>query len=550
MRTLKKDRSLIKKYWALIILAGIFAVGIFIRVHAIETLPLLRGDEAVVGMDAIIGSQETDEANEQSGFFTAFVAFAFSLFGVSIPTLKLASIVFGSLTILSTYILAKQLLLFAQYNPLVRARLSFSQTAIESSALLSAGIVASNILHIAFSRNAYDTITAPFFLTLALASIWYALRTKHRSAFIGSGIVWGIGCYASPLFTVSLLMCVGVLALVFLFHNTQQRNKRIHSIHASISENEKINIGIFNVTLLVVLIPLFIKGFSFFAQNETTFLHQPDVFSSLWQNISTLVQSFFEGSPFFQEPFVALPLIPLFALGVLYLIWTLYNAIHHKNNALIVAQLTLLCAPLFLLLPALFTTTIDPGRILIIIPLLAIIASYGFLLITRLIFPTKQKRRSGWAPSFLVALFFLAGIFFIQNHSYTTYVSSATQSHPSYTTSQHINSFIQQQHDTTHIYLVVNTQELPFVPYPKSVRDTNTEHLPISGYSTLFLQHTNTKTPKKTTYISHTEIPHTIHTPAIIIPLEDTPAIREILRKEWDIGIATQYDSFWTYTIQ
>ncbi|MDZ4385210.1 MAG: hypothetical protein U0944_02205, partial [Candidatus Moranbacteria bacterium] len=94
-----------KKKLAYILLFLILALGLFLRTYHIDTAPPgIYPDEAVNGQDAI-RALETGEfqwfypANQgREGLFMNLIAFCFKFFGISILTLKLPAIIFGTLT--------------------------------------------------------------------------------------------------------------------------------------------------------------------------------------------------------------------------------------------------------------------------------------------------------------------------------------------------------------------------------------------------------------------------------------------------------------------
>ena len=105
-----------KKIKIHILLALIISFGFFLRIYNIENAPPgIYPDEAVNGEDALRANATGDyrwfyPANQgREGLFMNLIAFSFKFFGASIFTLKLPNIIFGTLTILGIYLLAKEL---------------------------------------------------------------------------------------------------------------------------------------------------------------------------------------------------------------------------------------------------------------------------------------------------------------------------------------------------------------------------------------------------------------------------------------------------------
>ena len=147
-------------------LIGLIGLAAFFRFYQLDKLPPgLYADEAMNGNNALEAlatgnfkvfypenfGREGLFINIQALFLKLFVPF----FGHEPWILRLPSAVFGTLTVLGVYFLAKEL---------------FKR---ESIALLSSFLIAVSFWHINFSRIGFRAIMAPFFLTWA---IYFLLR--------------------------------------------------------------------------------------------------------------------------------------------------------------------------------------------------------------------------------------------------------------------------------------------------------------------------------------------------------------------------------------
>ncbi len=186
-------------------LALIVIIAAFFRLYNItQTPPGLYPDEAMDGTNA----QEAlathnfkvfyPENNGREGLFMDIQALSITAFGNEPWALRIVSSIFGILTVLGLYFLAK--ILFK----------SKKEYAVKI-ALLSAFLMATNFWHINFSRISFRAIMAPFFLVWA---VYFILKSfdeeKYKSAII-AGIFYGLGFYSYIAFRATPL----IIAVIF-----------------------------------------------------------------------------------------------------------------------------------------------------------------------------------------------------------------------------------------------------------------------------------------------------------------------------------------------
>lgn len=192
-----------KKVATYALLAFIIALGFFLRVYNINSAPPgLYPDEAVNGIDALEANDTGiyqwfySANNGREGLFMNIIAFCFKFFGVSTFTLKLPSIIFGTLTILGTYLLAKEL--FGK-------RVGF----------ISSFLVAVSFWPIHFSRISFRANMLPFVLVFSFYFLFKGVRTKKWLDFIIAGLFLGIGLHTYISFRVTpLILVVALVALI------------------------------------------------------------------------------------------------------------------------------------------------------------------------------------------------------------------------------------------------------------------------------------------------------------------------------------------------
>lgn len=192
-----------KKIRIYILLFLIVALGLFLRTYHIETAPPgIYPDEAVNGQDAVQAIATGDYQwfypanNGREGLFMNLIALCFKFFGISILTLKLPSIIFGTLTILGTYLLTKEL---------------FQR---ERIGLIAAFLCAVSFWSINFSRISFRANMLPFVLVFSFYFLFKAVRTKKWLDFAIGGFIFGLGMHTYIAFRIAPLI---LAALLFSF---------------------------------------------------------------------------------------------------------------------------------------------------------------------------------------------------------------------------------------------------------------------------------------------------------------------------------------------
>ena len=193
----------------------ILSIGLFFRLFNIASVPPgLYPDEAMNGnniMEALhTGTYKWfyPENNGREGLFINIQAAFLQFFGVNEPwVLRLPSAIFGTLTVLGIFFLAREL---------------FSVHA----GLLSSLLLATSFWHIMFSRIGFRAIMAPFFLVWAVYYLLQAFRgnssANQQILFsIFSGALFGLGFYTYISYRVMPLLLL--LFIPFFSHGKNFR---------------------------------------------------------------------------------------------------------------------------------------------------------------------------------------------------------------------------------------------------------------------------------------------------------------------------------------
>ncbi len=226
-----------------LLLLLILIIAGFLRLYHITTVPPgLYPDEAMNGNNALQAINTRDykvfypENNGREGLFINIQALFLKFFGVNSPSqissgetwegkpwvLRLPSNIFGILTVLGIYFLAKEL---------------FSMRV----GLLSAFFLATNFWHINFSHIGFRAIMAPFFLVWALYFLIKSLRNTNQYEYTNSyirklsyfvkpvigGIFYGFGFYSYIAYRVTPILILFIVLYYWLKNKDLVIRKKI-----------------------------------------------------------------------------------------------------------------------------------------------------------------------------------------------------------------------------------------------------------------------------------------------------------------------------------
>jgi len=397
-----------KKIKIYTLLAIIISFGFFLRIYNIENAPPgVYPDEAVNGEDALRANATGNyqwfyPANQgREGLFMNLIALCFKLFGASILTLKLPAIIFGTLTIFGTYLLAKELFKSKRIG------------------LVSAFLTAISFWAINFSRISFRANMLPAILAFSFYFLFRGLRTKKWCDFALGGFIFGIGMHSYIAWRIAPV----VLVIMLLFFVLSRKNF-LKSYWQSIL--------IFLFFSLISAFPMFL-----------TFYQHPEFFESRSSSISILSPEVNQGNPIgtflrsfslslikytfwgdqnWRHNFPPYPLLdPLtglaFLLGFIFSIkvffQTFYTRIRKKKYDLNLEKHAFLLLWFFLLLtPEFMTAEGNPHALRAIgtLPVVFILCALGF----DNIFKKSEKNSAFWKKFtflMLISVFLVIGIF-------------------------------------------------------------------------------------------------------------------------------------------
>jgi 4-amino-4-deoxy-L-arabinose transferase-like glycosyltransferase len=187
----------------------ILLIAFFLRTYNIENTPAgIYPDEAVNATDALNALKthtfrlfyENNQGRE--GLFINLQALSLQLFGISVFALKFWSMIFGTLTILGIYLLAKEI------------------WQKRSVALIAAYFTAVSFWAINFSRIGFRAIMMPFLLSFSFYFFFRGLRTKSFVSFALSGAIFALGLHTYIAFRLApLIFIFFLIGLILSYEN-------------------------------------------------------------------------------------------------------------------------------------------------------------------------------------------------------------------------------------------------------------------------------------------------------------------------------------------
>lgn len=203
----------------LIILLIILALATFFRLWQLNAIPPgLYPDVAMNGNDVLDTLQTNNfkvfypENNGREGLFMWLIALSFSVFGVSVWSIKIVAAIIGILTVLGLYLLTKELFKPTEAGPLL--------------ALLASFFLATSFWHVLFSRLGFRAIMLPFILVFGFYFLWKGLRVKKVWPFIIAGIFFGAGFYTYISYRFIVILLPIVLFCWWLIYRKENLQKK------------------------------------------------------------------------------------------------------------------------------------------------------------------------------------------------------------------------------------------------------------------------------------------------------------------------------------
>src|SRR3989344_3889132 len=210
-----------KKSTVFVILFTIIALGGFLRAWQIDSVPPgIYPDEALNATQGLNAWQTKDfklfypDNNGREGLYINLIGISFGLFGVSIVSFKIVSVIIGTLTILGQYLLTTEFFL----------NLSWNMKKAQLVGLLSSFFLALSFWHFLFSRMSFRLIFTPLILAFSFWLLLRGFRQKNIWNVLVAGLIFGLGFHTYISFRLAVLV-IAFLAVAWLLVAVLQKWK-------------------------------------------------------------------------------------------------------------------------------------------------------------------------------------------------------------------------------------------------------------------------------------------------------------------------------------
>ncbi|XOB41858.1 MAG: ArnT family glycosyltransferase [Candidatus Nealsonbacteria bacterium] len=515
----------------LLFLLIIIAVASFFRLWQLSSIPPgLYPDEAINGNEAISnpGKLFYPENNGREGLFINLIALSFSIFGVSIFSLKIVPAIIGILTVLGLYLLTKEL--FTQCDE-ARPR---------HIALLASFFLAISFWHTNFSRIGFRAILLPFILVFSFYFLFRGFGTKKIRDFIFSGLIFGLGFYTYISFRMAVLILPFILILYWFIYKKDGLQKKF-ILHASY----------FILLVFIVALPIGI----YFLQNPYDFIGRAapiSVFAA--ENpikefakslISHLGMFNFRGDSnwrhnFSGSPELFWPVGILFLIGLFYSFYKLVKSIVLGSSKVFLVFGFLISWWLTMLLPGVLTYEGIPHalRTIGVIPVVYIFAGLGFFKIYQWFDKNTKRKRLLFTA---ISLFLLmTGV--VEFDKYFNKWGKHPEVRNAFSADYvEIGNFLNSLSAETQKYVIVNQPGVP-VPWPDGI--------PIPAQTIMFIENAKFGQPQSTYLLPENLNQIKINNrEVIIVPMRYNESLFAKIQQKFPKGEIQEKDGTWIYRV-
>jgi len=531
-----------------IILTIILAVATFFRFWRLNEIPPgLYPDVAINGNDALQTLKTGNfkvfypENNGREGLMMWLIAASFSIFRVSIWSIKIVAAAIGILTVLGLYLLTKELfgnLTMKQFN---------NGTII---ALLSSFFLAISFWHTNFSRIGFRAILLPFILVFGFYFLFKGLNffqnkeEGHRLVrgavhySILAGIFFGLGFYTYISYRFIVLLIPFVLLCWYFIYQKQELQKKF-----------LLFTFYFLLFTFIVALPIGI----YFLQNPHDFVGRAAPISIfVTENpikefgkslVLHLAMFNFYGDPNWRHNFSGSPQL-FWPIGILFLIGffiSIKEILSKKPLSLVFSYWLLVIWFFTMLLPGILTVEGTPHslRVIGVIPVVYIFAAIGSgWSYEKLKIIIKNKK--------LLIAFCLAFLLFVSLSEFNKYFflwAKNPNVKGAFTKKfADIGYYLNSLPPETSKYVIVNEPGVP-VPWPNGI--------PMPAQTVMFIENTKFDHRPQSTYL----LPENLNdikiiNKGVIVPMKYEESLAEELKKRFPQGEIQEKNGIWIYQIK
>ena len=474
----------------IVFLLVILAIASFFRLWQLDSIPPgLYPDVAINGNDALDSLKTGNfkvfypENNGREGLMMWSIALSFSIFGVSIWSIKIVAAIIGILTVLGLYLLTKEL--FNYYEARPRSIIAF----------LSSFFLATSFWHTNFSRIGFRAILLPFILVFAFYFLFKGFREKRTFYFPISGIFFGLGFYTYISYRFIILL-LPLILICWWFIYQKQNLRKIFIL----------NTPYLILATIIIALPI---GF-YFLQNPQDFISRATGISIFATEnpikefgkslILHLGMFNFYGDPNWRHNFAGSPML-FWPIGILFLI----------GFALSIKHMKWLIAWFFvMLLPGILTYEGIPHslRVIGVIPVVYIFAGIGGYSV----YQWFNKNIKNKKLLVTASIIFLLMVGVCEGNKYFVKWGARPEVEGAFSSDYvEIGNYLNSLPQETQKYVIVNMPGVP-VPWPNGI--------PMPAQTVMFIESTKYGQPQSTYLLPKDLDQIKIEKNAVIIPMQ------------------------------
>jgi 4-amino-4-deoxy-L-arabinose transferase-like glycosyltransferase len=529
------------------------AIASFFRLWQLDKIPPgLYPDVAINGNDALDSLKTGNfkvfypENNGREGLMMWLIALSFSVFGVSIWSIKIVAAIIGILTVLGLYLFTKELFnnsILQHYN---------NPTII---AFLASFFLAISFWHTNFSRIGFRAILVPFILVFSFYFLFKGFRTKKIRDSIFSGIIFGLGFYTYISFRMAVILLAVTLIFWWLVYKKQNLQKTFLSF-------------VICYLLFVILIALPIGVY--FLQHPQDFIGRAVLISIFAAEnpikefgkslILHLGMFNFYGDPNWRHNFSGKPEL-FWPTGILFLIGFIFSIkeiIKNKDLSLVIeppkeargekktkfsltiSHLSLVIWFFVMLLPGILTYEGIPHslRVIGVIPVVYIFVALGSLKVYQF-FERNTKRKK---LLIFACLLFLIAISFSEFDKYFVRWGKNSEVENAFSSDYvKMGNYLNSLPPETQKYVIVNRPGVP-VSWPNGI--------PMPAQTIMFIENTKYGSPQSNYLLPKDLDKIKIEKDTIILPMKYEKDLFEDLQKRFPEGEIKKINEIWFYHVQ
>lgn len=514
-----KNQKLIT-FFLLLIIIGIAA---FFRLWQLGSIPSgLYPDVALNGNEALDKFKVFyPDNNGREGLMMWLITFSFSIFGISVWSIKIVAALAGALTVFGLYLLSREL--FSKY----------SERCSRNIALLASLFLATSFWHANFSRIGFRAILLPLVSVFAFYFLFRGFRTKKLLSLILSGLFFGLGFYTYTSYRMIVLL--SPLLLFCLYYLRKDKKTLLYTI-------------CFILTTALVALPLGLY-FLWHPQDFMSRMTGVSVFAAASPVVSfgeSLIKHLgmfnFFGDPNWRHNFAGSPMLP-WPLGILFLIGFFLSirkiilAIKNKSHQELMVPIFLISWFFAMLLPGALTREGLPHalRVVGVIPSAYIFVSLGaYWFYQKISARIKQKKLL-----FSLCLLFLSFTVYGEFNKYFFVWAENSNVQGAFTKNYvEIGNRLNSLPDSIQKYVIVNEGGVPV------------GGIPVSAQTIIFIEKTKNR-ELKTIYLLPEDLDKIMpDRPTAIIPMKYEEKLFNRIQEKFPQGKIIEQNGIFEYEIE